>query len=77
MPLTNKQIVQQYRARQKELLGEDEYKRIQAQKKREYRLSKKPSVAVDDECDDLLLKIFDKKKKTSCQKGKNHFAGIL
>ena len=40
MPLSNKEIVAQHRQRQKELLGETEYKRIQAQKKKEYRARK-------------------------------------
>ena len=70
MPLTNKQIVKNYRTRQRATLGEDEYKRIQAAAKREYRARKKPSVPVDDECDTLLNKIFDKKKALAVKKGK-------
>jgi len=70
MPLSNKEAIKNYRERQRELLGEDEYKRIQAQKKRDYR-AKKASVTVDDDgCDDLLLKIFDKKKKLAVKKSK-------
>ena len=40
MPLSNKEVVAQHRARQKELLGDVEYKRIQAQKKKDYRARK-------------------------------------
>jgi hypothetical protein len=43
MPLSNKEVVAQHRARQKELLGDAEYKRIQAQKKKEYRARKAAS----------------------------------
>lgn len=41
MPLSNKELVKNYRARQRQALGETEYKRQQALKKKEYRARKK------------------------------------
>jgi len=70
MPLTNQQIVKNYRERQKNLLGDAEYKRIQREKKREYRASKKAPIPVVDECDKLLNTIFEKKKKLLAKTGK-------
>lgn len=70
MPLTNQQIVKNYRERQKNLLGDAEYKRIQREKKREYRASKRAPIADVDGCDTLLNTIFEKKKKLLAKTGK-------
>lgn len=70
MPLTNQQIVKNYRNRQRATLGDAEFKRIQAAAKKKYRDSKKPSIVLGDECDTLLNKIFDKKKRALAKKGK-------
>lgn len=70
MPLSNKEIVKNYRERQKNLLGDAEYKRIQREKKREYRASKKTPIPVGNECDTLLTKIFEKKQKALAKKNK-------
>jgi len=70
MPLTNQQIVKNYRERQKNLLGDAEYKRIQREKKREYRASKRAPIADVDGCDTLLNTIFEKKQKALAKKDK-------
>jgi len=70
MPLTNQQIVKNYRERQKALLGDAEFKKIQREKKREYRASKRAPIADVDGCDTLLNTIFEKKQKALAKKDK-------